>query len=143
MSRPEGGYILLRSQVLNVLESFSQSEDQHESGGILLGSYRGDHIEVVHATNPAPSDDRSPVSFNRLRQCHQQSAEEMWAASNGTVTYIGEWHTHPELTPNPSQIDLNSWKNLLPQRPMVLLIQGYNEIYIGLQTADRKFCRVG
>ena len=67
----------------------------------------------------------------------------MWAASNGTVTYIGEWHTHPELTPNPSQIDLNSWKNLLPQRPMVLLIQGYNEIYIGLQTADRKFCRVG
>lgn len=39
--------------------------------------------------------------------------DEAWRASHGTCTYLGEWHTHPELTPIPSMIDWADWQRRL------------------------------
>ncbi len=33
-----------------------------------------------------------------------------WAASHGTQTYLGLWHTHPESDPTPSTTDLRDWR---------------------------------
>lgn len=30
------------------------------------------------------------------------------ANSGGKLRYLGEWHTHPQINPEPSEIDLNS-----------------------------------
>ena len=31
-----------------------------------------------------------------------------YANSNGKIQYIGEWHTHPQINPYPSKLDLIS-----------------------------------
>jgi len=134
---PSGGYVLLRAQVFEVLSTYKQTESKSEAGGILVGCYRGDHIEIIDASVPFPTDKRSRYHFNRHKKGHQEFAEQAWSASDRTMTYVGEWHTHPELVPSPSPQDIASWSKGLPNRDMVLLIQGLDELYMEVHSPRR------
>ncbi len=83
-----------------------------ETGGILLGCIRGPHMEVLGFTISGPGDIEQPHSFVRQDRIHQQSAVQAWEASRETVTFVGEWHTHPAGPPSPSSIDITSWNSL-------------------------------
>ena len=95
-----------------------------ETGGILLGAYRGSDIEITGMTRPGPSDDRRLFSFDRVDPVHQSEADLAWAASDSTVTFIGDWHTHPHGRTEPSSIDIQSWRSQARQhkRLMVFLL---------------------
>lgn len=88
-------------------------EGRREAGGILLGCYRGDHLDVVGMTCPLPDDVRSPVAFDRRDPGHAWTATAEWEASGQTIGYVGEWHTHTGTAANPSAIDLRTWRKLL------------------------------
>ncbi|MBU4046695.1 MAG: Mov34/MPN/PAD-1 family protein, partial [Gammaproteobacteria bacterium] len=59
-----------------------------------------------------------------------------WAASQGTVRYLGEWHTHPEDHPHPSNLDRTEWQRLSAgrrdKRPLLAIIVGRKSLYVGL-----------
>jgi integrative and conjugative element protein (TIGR02256 family) len=95
-----------------------------ETGGILLGSLRGPHLEVVDFTTAGKEDLEYPFDFIRQDPCHQDRALRAWATSDQTVTFIGEWHTHPIGSPSPSSIDLKTWRSLVKRRKqsMVFII---------------------
>lgn len=38
--------------------------------------------------------------------------QRLYNNSNGTVGYVGEWHTHPEDVPKYSIIDLKNWRKI-------------------------------
>ena len=38
-----------------------------------------------------------------------------YKASEGTIRYIGEWHTHPEDFPQYSYTDFQNWKKIIQQ----------------------------
>lgn len=101
---------------------------QTEAGGILLGKRRGNHLEVLFATEPMPTDRRRPFFFEREAQGHATAAMEAWAASGGTVDYLGEWHTHPQQVPVPSDLDRTEWRKLQMGRakysPLAVVIVG-------------------
>lgn len=84
-----------------------------EEGGILLGAYRDGGLEVASLTEAAPSDERSLLRFVRQDPAHQRAATEAWTASGGTITVVGEWHTHPSGEPQPSGTDRRTWTCLL------------------------------
>jgi integrative and conjugative element protein (TIGR02256 family) len=81
-----------------------------EMGGILLGAYRGPHLEITALTDPATGDERQLYSFIRADPAHQVSATQAWMASGNTHTYVGEWHTHPWGAVCPSSTDTRSWR---------------------------------
>jgi len=95
-----------------------------EAGGILLGAYRGPDMEVTGLTHPGPADERMLYSFTRSDLLHDMANKKIWEESGGTVSYIGEWHTHPVGKAVPSSIDVNSWKSEVRRcgRPMVFVI---------------------
>jgi integrative and conjugative element protein (TIGR02256 family) len=95
-----------------------------ESGGILIGSYRGPHIEITGFTTPAAEDIRHPYRFIKQDPRHQQAATEVWRASDGRDTYLGEWHTHPHGEPCPSTIDTCTWREVVERtkKPMIFAI---------------------
>lgn len=102
--------VLIRKAVLERFErAVKNCFAKAEVGGILLGSYRGPHIEIVDLTEPGSGDISSTFSFNRRDKCHQAAAMRAWTESLGTVTYLGEWHTHPAGGPHPSAVDLENW----------------------------------
>lgn len=133
------GYLVIPTWVLNEIRTYNQDHfNKPESGGILLGMYRGPHIEITNITTPSKGDDKGRSYFERKCQSHVDSAHEAWINNNHYVTYIGEWHTHPEAVPTPSSIDIQSWKNKLPSRPMITLISGYSDFWVGLSNEKRQ-----
>lgn len=125
--------VLVDKAVLEAVRRTAEdAQFRHEVGGILLGSIRGDHLHIVQATPPQAEDRFSFTRFWRSASGHQQIATRAWKASGETVTYLGEWHSHPERDPSPSSIDHADWAKQLAKhrRDLVFLIQGMNGLYL-------------
>jgi integrative and conjugative element protein (TIGR02256 family) len=122
-----GGKILIEQSVLAEIESFQQTRhDSVEAGGILLGFRRGIHLHITEATTPYSNDIRGRFNFHRKDWLHQKIATEKWKSSNMLIDYLGEWHTHAEKTPSPSNIDYSEWKKIYTKSrdAMVFIILG-------------------
>lgn len=123
-----------------VLELFRQHiqlfDNDAEAGGLLLGEVRGRHLSLVEATSPTTEDLRGRYSFERLPQGHSAVARKAWSESQGTVRYLGEWHSHPQDHPMPSEIDRAEWKRLASERkdkrPVLAVIVGRKGLYVEL-----------
>lgn len=91
------------------------SEEDPEAGGTLIGRYISgtDDIVVDEITAPLPSDEQTRQTFRRTQASHQQRIERAWKESGNTQTYLGEWHTHPEAAPVPSELDRLNWTEKL------------------------------
>jgi integrative and conjugative element protein (TIGR02256 family) len=113
------------------LEGYRQINDAgHEAGGVLLGTRRGPHFEIVEITGPQPQDLRGRFSFLRRAGPHRGIARQRWKASGKLLGYVGEWHTHPESIPNPSAVDRRGWNELFEEhlQPLVHVIVGIETI---------------
>lgn len=137
LRRPDDdGFILIEDQVIRILDRYRQrSSGSPESGGILLGYRRELHLHVTDVTVPLATDGRSRTRFFRSAEPHRQTAHARWRESGGTMDYVGEWHTHPELNPSPSTIDRRGWERISSSRkmPMLFIIAGTQDsLWIGL-----------
>lgn len=118
---------LLSQQAARVMQTYAQlSPVSQEAGGILIGTTRGDDIEVIEATSPLPLDKRSRTGFHRKDRGHFERATLLWKSNGREVGYVGEWHTHPEDHPKPSGLDRNQWQAVLTadMAPRVFVIVG-------------------
>lgn len=128
----QDGLVVFPQHLLLELEKYRQSTALlPESGGILLGSMRGKNIEITDYTIPQPDDTRSRYRFERCSLGHINKAVSVWNKSDGIVSYIGEWHSHPEVSVSPSSIDLAEWHRKLPRRPVFLVIIGIQTNWFG------------
>lgn len=122
------------------LATFSQhvqgSDVDREAGGLLLGSVHGAHLLIEQATVPTAWDKRFRYLFERMPFGHDAIAMSRWTATQGTVRYLGEWHTHAEDYPHPSNLDRSEWNRLSAQRrdkrPMLAVIVGRKSLYVEL-----------
>jgi integrative and conjugative element protein (TIGR02256 family) len=110
-----------------------------ERGGILLGFRRGPHLQIDEATFPMRWDIGTMLAFRRSSSGHNEIAIRRWRQSNQTIDWVGEWHSHPEKSPSPSNIDLRSWSKITRDRgaPMAFLIIGWERGWLGLCAPDR------
>lgn len=122
------------------LKTFSQyiqtSDTDCEAGGLLLGSVHGAHMLIQQATVPTAWDRRFRHLFERMPFEHEAIALSRWMASQGTVRYLGEWHSHPENHPHPSSLDRSEWGRLSAKRqdkrPMLAVIVGRKALHVEL-----------
>jgi integrative and conjugative element protein (TIGR02256 family) len=131
-------HVLISDWVMTQIAQYTtRAEITREAGGVLIGSYRGPHVEVTTCTTPLSGDVRGPVSFDRRDAGHQTAAMRAWRTSGNTETFVGEWHTHPEDHPSPSSIDLQTWSNLLARTscPLIFLIAGRHSLWCGFGQA--------
>lgn len=129
----------------STLETFCQhiqaSDTDCEAGGLLLGSVHGAHMIIEQATVPTVWDKRFRYLFERMSLGHEAIALARWMASQGTIRYLGEWHTHPEDHPHPSSLDRSEWRRLSAmrrdKRPMLAVIVGRKGLYVELVNPER------
>jgi integrative and conjugative element protein (TIGR02256 family) len=135
-------------RLVEVCEMVIETIDRHsspnanyrEAGGILIGSYRGIHLKVTECTIPLAKDRRSVNLFDRRDEGHQRVALKRWRASGRVLTFVGEWHTHPEARPAPSSIDRQTWRRVATGNragPSFFLIRGYDGWWAGLGDSTR------
>lgn len=140
---PNGGRLKLCAEVLQQMLKYVQDDrKKSEGGGVILGRFIAETNDIVIdlVTEPMPGDKRSRTRFKRGVKSHQAIIDKFWCTSNGTTNYLGEWHTHPEPVPNPSFIDVKSWKKMLlrdkfDSQCLYYIIIGTNEI--GVWEGDR------
>ena len=141
----DAGYLLVRGRVLSQIAFQARNvHPANETGGILIGSYRGGHIDVASSTVQQSRDFASKYRFHRRDRKHQSYASRAWRRSNGLLTYLGEWHSHPEESPSPSDIDTRSWVAATQhaRRSMVFLIVGHNTFWVGYTKYEQGKCEI-
>lgn len=78
---------------------------QKEAGGQLFARIEGDCLHVVEATGPRRTDRRSRTGYYPDRRAEQAEIADRHSKN---LHFIGDWHTHPDIQPQPSGRDLSS-----------------------------------
>jgi len=114
--RPDGARFEVSIAAWQTMQGCIQhASSAAEAGGVLLGRHlrNGSAIIVDSVTVPMAGDRRARTRFHRAQRRHQAAIDAAWATSEGTCTYLGEWHTHPEPIPTPSPVDWADWRRRL------------------------------
>lgn len=128
----------IANSVYRILQRFIQDEKHKpESGGILMGQVKERDIYVQKLTVPGGADKNSRYSFTRDKDAAQIILDHEAINSLNTVTYLGEWHTHPELSPSPSLQDYSMIKEQFAKGKLnlpfvLLLIQGIDKVFLSM-----------
>lgn len=135
--RHSAGFLKISQSVTRDLFRFVQDNpEKPEAGGVLLGRYISNSNDIIidTLTTPLNGDVQSRFRFYRAKEAHQQIIDKVWNDTEGTCTYLGEWHTHPEQLPRPSYLDRLNWhrKTLLDQftESIFFLIVGTSAICV-------------
>ncbi|HEM8024294.1 peptidase [Enterobacter cloacae subsp. cloacae] len=130
--------VVITAKVMSQLLSFRQlSPESHEAAGVLIGERRGIHLVIHDLSVPGKGDKRTRFSVDRCGPHHQEAVDAAFYRSEGTLQYLGEWHTHPEDFPHPSFRDKRSWQsNLTVPAPVVLIIVGKKSLWAAKKTEN-------
>lgn len=115
-----------------------------EAGGILIGRIliENNNFIIDDVSEPMFSDVRKRAKFKRKSETHQAYFDSEWTASDGRCFYLGEWHTHPERNPQPSNIDLKDWKRIVnlnfESDFLFFIILGTNELKVWCGDRNQK-----
>lgn len=85
-----------------------------ESGGVLIGRQiiSTGNLIIDLCTVPMPLDVCKRTRYLRKDPKHIEFFTTLRQRENNIYAYIGEWHTHPELIPSYSSMDLRNWKRI-------------------------------
>lgn len=96
--------ICFEKEVLILFEQHKQMEEKSlESGGQLFARLSSEEVVVSRATGLREGDKRGRFLFWPNRRKEQ---DEIKTLHEEGYHYVGDWHTHPEPLPKPSNTDL-------------------------------------
>lgn len=145
ISFSDGTIVDIEDSVLSIFQSYEQRQLwSREAGGVLIGKQveNEDHYILSAVTTPTKHDKHTRFSFTRSILSSQPFINKKWQESNGTENYLGEWHTHPETSPIPSETDKALIRQIVsdessPFPKVLLVIVGLNgTIYIEIANSQ-------
>ena len=102
--------LVLSSGVIEHIASHRQlRSNQKEAGGQLFATFEHDIVCIQLATGPRRADKRSRFRFIPHRVSERREIKRLFKTG---LHYVGDWHTHPEVVPRPSTIDLNNMADM-------------------------------
>lgn len=123
---PQGRLLLMDEAVAHFRQHAQRHCWQMEAGGQLFASIDKGVWRVKRATGPRRSDLRSRFGFRPDRKVERAEIEMLF--TNG-LHYVGDWHTHPQDDPYPSDSDISSMTDIVRKSEHDL--QGFILIIVG------------
>jgi integrative and conjugative element protein (TIGR02256 family) len=115
----------------SVLEHFHRHRQTRwwhkEAGGLLFAKLFSSPIEIVVATGPRPTDQRSRWRYFPDRNAEQREIDFYHPQG---LHFVGFWHTHPQSLPRPSKIDDESISEAV--RLSTHQLNGFLQVIVGL-----------
>lgn len=85
---------LSQTGYLKILQESLKSKWK-ETGGVLIGYKNENQIVVTDIIGPGPNAQHRVFNFQRdVAYCNNTLKKE-FMETDGLITYLGEWHTHP------------------------------------------------
>lgn len=101
-----GPGVVLTEAALSTMDKYRQVlHTDKEAGGQLFAAFQGTDTVIVEATHPKWLDRRTRYGFVPNRLLQQREIKDRYKRG---LHFVGDWHTHAELTPNPSCEDVDS-----------------------------------
>jgi integrative and conjugative element protein (TIGR02256 family) len=129
--------------VLNHFEKYQQRESGFaEAGGQLFARLSSRAVVIEEVTGPRASDLRTRTSYVPDRTAEQPEID-FWHKRR--LHYVGDWHTHPEMRPRPSDSDRQSIRESFVRskhslRGFLMIIVGTAEfpqgLYVSLNNSE-------
>lgn len=101
-------FAIEKQAVVKMNTYIQKNSSTPESGGLLLG--RTDvsgNTRIIDVTTPLGKDIKNRYFFKRIDEGHIKLLQ---SANERCLYFKGNWHTHPQVDPMPSCIDMHSWK---------------------------------
>lgn len=111
----------------------SEAARPNETGGVMLGHRNGRHTVVRSIVDAGPAAVRWPTGMRPDTMYQTRAIEAAFKESEGAVTYLGDWHSHPDSVGRPSRRDRRTLRNIATDRDAlcpapVMLIFGSLEL---------------
>lgn len=88
-----------------IASTIRSSDPRLETGGALFGPQ--DSSRILHAAGPGPLAEHESRYFQRDLAFTEQEAKRLYQTDGSQ--WIGEWHTHVDVPPTPSHLDLHTY----------------------------------
>ena len=135
----QSGHILvIHDEVVVHIEQYRQSQCwMKEAGGQLFATFEAGDIIIRHATGPRSTDKRGRHHYRPDRQSERLEIVDYFGRG---LHFIGDWHTHAQFHPTPSDSDLSSIRESVQRSDhqlngFLLLILGQAALPGGLYVA--------
>jgi len=122
--------VRISGQLKQELLTLRQFEFDNEVGGAILGRLypQNNTIEITHFFKGRLLES-CEYGLELDTEYLQKNIERIWEESNGQVTYLGDWHTHPQWIAKPSWVDyktffVNYYQSKVQQNLLLYLILG-------------------
>ncbi|OGU59805.1 MAG: hypothetical protein A2X64_05720 [Ignavibacteria bacterium GWF2_33_9] len=99
--------VIIEQNCVDYIISLAQGNNPNEIGSSLLGSYKQDGFTaIIKGVSPIPKDSVfTRFFFKRGASGLKEYYKKLYNDTEGTIHYIGEWHSHPYGEPIPSGKD--------------------------------------
>lgn len=132
--------VLIDDNAMAEVIALQNGNHKKECGGIILGSLTNDYRIIVRSIPKATNDKKaSKCSCVRDKRVAQTIINDVFKKTDGVVTYIGEWHTHPVDVPTYSSQDRQTIKeqflsNVITTEFLLMLIIGRKQLELSIYT---------
>lgn len=100
--------IIIEPSAKNSLITETSKFKAAETGGVLCGYYKDEYLVIESVSGPGPNALHSIDEFVMDKGFMDVFLDKEYLSSAGKYIYIGEWHTHPQIYPKPSDQDIKS-----------------------------------
>lgn len=114
--------------VVGAVASEASRYPHEETGGILLGYWRAEDVVLTATIGAGPNARRGSTWLKPDQDWQLRELAEAYAASGRTITYVGDWHTHPGGAPTPSRRDRRTLRAVRrstmarTRRPLMMIV---------------------
>jgi integrative and conjugative element protein (TIGR02256 family) len=123
--------VWISAKLLSSLAEEAEKHAPNETGGVLMGYWADPSSLVIRVClGPGPAAIHEKYRFVPDHEYHVTEVENIFRQSNGSCTYLGDWHSHPEGAPLLSQKDRRTLKFIATDAkarapaPIMLLVAG-------------------
>lgn len=127
--------LTVESSVLDTIEQYSRAHYPNEFGGILMGSYLNNYIDLVISDIIVPDNYKSSrTNFEPDHKELNKRTKEYYNHYNNKVIYVGDWHSHPNGSNQFSQPDFYAIRDVAKSEKVniknpILLIVAFSDDY--------------
>lgn len=118
----------LNDEILDNIHHECITAKNKETGGILIGKHSEDGMTIISdVTGPPKGSKQGRCTFERAPADLNKILQDIWDLG---YRYVGDWHFHPNSSPQPSMVDdmqlkkFANDKKLNCHEPILLIIGG-------------------